>query len=147
MLPTTEKQPAVLRPQREIEERLWLLLGQLPDAAEDQEDQQCAYLTGLLFALGAEWTDARLAALTLWNERLPVPAEQQCGRCVGCGQIANDTDGTPWIYWMGLPIQNSQAVIVGLVKPLPCPKCGGTGGEPVLNGLTASLGPGPGRDG
>jgi len=95
MLPTTEKQPAVLRPQRDIEERLWLLLGQLPDAAEDQEDQQCAYLTGLLFALGADWTDARLAALKLWNERpAPAQADPQCALC-GSWNVDEDEDHEP----------------------------------------------------
>ena len=82
MLPPT-KPLATLRPQREIEERLWLLLAQLPYAEEENEDRECAYLTGLFFALGADWTDARLAALKLWGERTVKPAltDPQCAIC------------------------------------------------------------------
>jgi hypothetical protein len=51
------------------------------------------------------------------------PAE--CSRCAGCGQIANDDDGTPWVYWAELKPPSNMAVALGLVFPLPCPECGG----------------------
>ena len=51
----------------------------------------------------------------------------ECGRCAGCGKIANDDDGTPWKYWMELPMQSAAAVMLGLVRPIPCPTCGGSG--------------------
>lgn len=125
MSPTTN--PPGLRSEAEIQERLRLLLTQLPQRTDDEKDRECAYLAALLFALGADWTDARLKALSLWNERSPVQAEQKCGRCLGCGQIANDEDGTPWIYWMALPVQSAAAVVFGIVRPLPCPACQGMG--------------------
>lgn len=54
-------------------------------------------------------------------------AKRECGECAGCGKIANDTDGTPWKYWLELPLGSSAAVLAGIVKPIPCPECGGTG--------------------
>lgn len=50
-----------------------------------------------------------------------------CGRCDGCGQIADDDEGTPWSYWLNLPARSAGAMLTGLVKPLPCPVCKGTG--------------------
>lgn len=49
-----------------------------------------------------------------------------CARCAGCGQIANDDEGTPWKYWAELPPPSNLAVQMGLVRPLPCPKCSQT---------------------
>jgi len=46
-----------------------------------------------------------------------------CPTCAGCGQIANDENGTPWIYWEQLPPQSKLAIRIGLVRPLPCPDC------------------------
>lgn len=47
----------------------------------------------------------------------------KCQRCDGCGLIANSDDGEPWSFWLELPLQSSAAVIMGLVKPIPCPAC------------------------
>jgi len=51
----------------------------------------------------------------------------KCSRCDGCGQIATDDDGSPWSFWVALPPEAKLAVAGGLVKPIPCPVCGGTG--------------------
>lgn len=51
----------------------------------------------------------------------------ECGRCNGCGQIANSKDGEPWNDWEDLPPGSNVAVLMGLVKPIPCPTCGGAG--------------------
>ena len=51
----------------------------------------------------------------------------QCPRCDGCGQIADSEDGEPWTTWTNLPSASRIAVAIGLVKPLPCPVCGGSG--------------------
>lgn len=51
----------------------------------------------------------------------------KCDKCDGCGKIANDDDGTPWKFWLELPLQSSAAVLMGLVVPLTCPQCGGSG--------------------
>lgn len=56
-----------------------------------------------------------------------LPRSNKCGRCDGCGKIANDDDGTPWKYWLEIPLQSSLAVLAGLVKPIECPECTGTG--------------------
>ena len=53
-----------------------------------------------------------------------------CSRCEGCGKIANDEDGSPWSYWDSLPVKNASAVILGIVQPLPCPACQGSGEAP-----------------
>lgn len=51
----------------------------------------------------------------------------KCLRCDGCGKIADSEDGEPWTVWTDLPLHSSVAVLMGLVKPIDCPECGGTG--------------------
>lgn len=51
----------------------------------------------------------------------------KCGRCDGCGQIANSEAGEPWTAWLDMPLGSSSAVLLGLVAPIPCPDCNGTG--------------------
>jgi len=51
----------------------------------------------------------------------------KCIMCDGCGKIADDEYSTPWSYWLDLPLVSSSAVLMGLVKPLPCPDCKGSG--------------------
>jgi DnaJ-class molecular chaperone len=53
--------------------------------------------------------------------------EMKCQRCDGCGKVANTSDGEPWSVWMSLPMASSLGVLSGLVKPIPCPECNGTG--------------------
>ncbi len=55
------------------------------------------------------------------------PEHTECPTCAGCGRIANDDDRTPWKYWDELPVKSATAVILGLVTPVTCPDCGGTG--------------------
>ena len=50
----------------------------------------------------------------------------ECLRCEGCGKV-DDGDGAPWIAWLSLPLKSSAAVLMGIVKPIPCPGCDGTG--------------------
>jgi hypothetical protein len=52
-----------------------------------------------------------------------------CNRCDGCGQIANSESGEPWSDWLDLPIRSSAAVLAGLVRPISCPTCKGSGLE------------------
>lgn len=54
----------------------------------------------------------------------------QCPRCEGCGQLADDEDGTPWRRWLELPLRSSGAVLAGIVKPTLCPVCKGKGKIP-----------------
>ena len=51
----------------------------------------------------------------------------KCPRCDGCGKIADSEDGEPWSVWTSLPLNAAAAVIAGLVKPLTCPDCDGSG--------------------
>ncbi len=53
-----------------------------------------------------------------------------CPRCDGCGYVANDDDGTSWSAWLDLPLKSAGAVLMGLVKAIECPECGGTGDKP-----------------
>lgn len=54
-------------------------------------------------------------------------SELPCHRCAGCGQVADDPDNTPWSYWEQLPLKSGLAVVLGLVRPLKCPLCKGSG--------------------
>lgn len=55
------------------------------------------------------------------------PDSGKCDRCDGCGQLANDDDATPWKYWAELPSPSNLAVVAGIVKPITCPECNGSG--------------------
>lgn len=50
-----------------------------------------------------------------------------CFRCDGCGQIANTNDQEPWSAWEKLPESAKLAVRLGIVSPIPCHDCDGTG--------------------
>ena len=52
-----------------------------------------------------------------------------CRRCFGEGQIANSEEGEPWSAWADLPPGADLAVRAGIVKPIPCPECNGTGSK------------------
>lgn len=64
-------------------------------------------------------------------------AENECQRCAGCGQLADDDEATPWKYWMELPVQSAVAVTMGWVKPVPCPECDGSGKAAAIDLLAA----------
>jgi hypothetical protein len=51
----------------------------------------------------------------------------KCQKCDGCGKVADTEDEEPWSAWMSLPLQSSATVLMGLVKPKTCPRCGGAG--------------------
>lgn len=57
---------------------------------------------------------------------------EKCQRCDGCGRIADSDDGEPWTVWANLPPGSDLAVRMGIVNPIDCPACGGTGGNPNL---------------
>lgn len=52
---------------------------------------------------------------------------QKCIRCDGDGRIANTPNGESWTSWAALPLNSAHAVIMGLVRPIPCPVCKGRG--------------------
>jgi DnaJ-class molecular chaperone len=51
----------------------------------------------------------------------------RCPYCDGEGQVANTEQHEPWSAWATLPVQSALAVLLGVVKPTPCPECGGSG--------------------
>jgi hypothetical protein len=53
-----------------------------------------------------------------------------CQKCLGWKQIANDDDQTSWKDWAELPPPSNIAVQLGLVFPIDCPRCQGSGKEP-----------------
>jgi len=53
--------------------------------------------------------------------------ETKCGRCDGCGRIASGEEGAPWTMWEALPPGVDIAVRMGIVKPIACPDCDGSG--------------------
>lgn len=55
---------------------------------------------------------------------------EPCHRCLGCGQLANSDDREPWTTWQDLPPGSDLAVRLGLVRPVPCDICGGSGKTP-----------------
>ena len=60
-----------------------------------------------------------------WSENGRNPGV--CSRCDGCKQIATSDDAEAWWTWMTLPKASQLAVTMGLVRPIDCPKCNGTG--------------------
>lgn len=54
---------------------------------------------------------------------MPVSNEEKCHRCDGCGLIASSERGEPWTAWTSLPLHSSAAVLMGVVRPIPCPAC------------------------
>jgi hypothetical protein len=53
-----------------------------------------------------------------------------CTKCLGWKKIANDDDQLSWKHWAELPPPSNIAVQLGLVFPIDCPRCLGTGKEP-----------------
>lgn len=50
-----------------------------------------------------------------------------CGKCSGCGQVANTDREEPWTEWLKLPLQSRLSVQIGIVKAIECPICKGSG--------------------
>jgi hypothetical protein len=55
-----------------------------------------------------------------------------CRRCLGWKRIANDDEQASWKHWAELPPPSNIAVQLGMVFPIGCPRCQGTGKEPTL---------------
>lgn len=53
-----------------------------------------------------------------------------CRRCSGCGQVAHGDDASSWLAWASLPPGSDLAVRLGIVFPVTCPSCAGTGRTP-----------------
>lgn len=71
---------------------------------------------------------------------------EKCPTCEGCGRIANSDHGESWTLWERLPEASKVAVRLGLIKPIPCPTCKGSGNAPEPEGEAgpwADSAPGP----
>ncbi|NOY07097.1 MAG: hypothetical protein GXO82_10805 [Chlorobi bacterium] len=52
-----------------------------------------------------------------------------CKQCLGWKRV-DDGEKQSWKYWAELPAPIRLAVTLGLVRPVECPRCHGTGREP-----------------
>ena len=69
-----------------------------------------------------------------WSERHGVhdypdawAESARCPRCEGCGKLADTEDREPWTDWTSLPVASATALLMGLVKPVDCDECQGSG--------------------
>lgn len=73
----------------------------------------------------------QIAAVAVqWVQAIDRRHEQpagKCPKCDGCGRIATDDEDTPWSVWENLPVRSAASVILGMVKPVTCPACSGSG--------------------
>jgi RecJ-like exonuclease len=58
-------------------------------------------------------------------------SERKCQHCEGCGKVADTDEREPWTAWTSVPLHSSIAVVMGMVKPIPCEYCKGTGVDPI----------------
>ncbi len=56
--------------------------------------------------------------------------DDACQQCIGWKRIANDDEQSSWKHWAEIPPPSNIAVQLGLVFPIECPRCQGTGVEP-----------------
>lgn len=52
---------------------------------------------------------------------------EKCPACEGEGRVANTEDKEPWSAWETMPATAKAAIHLGLVRPVDCIPCGGTG--------------------
>ncbi len=55
--------------------------------------------------------------------------DNACKQCLGWKRV-DDGEKQSWKYWEELPVSIRLAVTLGLVRPVECPNCHGTGQEP-----------------
>lgn len=53
-----------------------------------------------------------------------------CPWCDGSGKRANTPGREPWTVWMNLPLKSAMAVTMGVVRPVECDMCEGSGVQP-----------------
>lgn len=53
--------------------------------------------------------------------------DAKCSKCDGCGKVATSKDQEPWRLWESLPHGSALSVRMGLVRPMICPDCKGSG--------------------
>lgn len=55
---------------------------------------------------------------------------EKCPSCDGCGKVADTESREPWTAWTSLPPGARVAVDLGVVRPVTCPDCAGSGEDP-----------------
>lgn len=80
-------------------------------------------------AVCVQWVEVldRRSTRVIADDVRAAESTTKCGRCDGCGQLADSDAREPWTTWTALPLKSSAAVLMGLVKPIPCDACDGTG--------------------
>lgn len=77
---------------------------------------------------GCEWPEQigeeRMNTVTIYE------GSDACKKCLGWKRVADSDDGESWKYWAELPAASAIAVTLGIVKPVECPRCKGTGKDP-----------------
>ena len=61
------------------------------------------------------------------NYKTLVMQNGNCDSCAGCGYVTDGESPEPFKYWLELPVQSAIALQMGLVKPVECFACKGTG--------------------
>lgn len=56
--------------------------------------------------------------------------ERRCLACDGWGAVADTKEGGSWRYWAELPPGADLAVRLGIVRPVRCAACEGSGTQP-----------------
>ena len=56
--------------------------------------------------------------------------EDACTQCEGWKRVASGDDPVTWKAWAEIPPPSNLAVQLGMVYPVTCPRCEGTGIEP-----------------
>lgn len=59
-----------------------------------------------------------------------MPEITNCPACDGEGFTANDDERTPWSFWASLTWPSNMAIVLGMVRKIPCEQCNGTGATP-----------------
>lgn len=88
-------------------------------AAEEAEHRRDGFL-GIAEGLNVAIEELRQAVHGEPVNRIPA-----CTACHGEGVVANTRNREPWSAWLSLPSGSDAAVRMGLVRPIPCPACGG----------------------
>lgn len=58
---------------------------------------------------------------------------EKCPSCDGCGLISSSDDHAPWTEILKIPLGSAAAVLMGLIRPLPCRECAPRIGDIVHN--------------
>lgn len=67
-----------------------------------------------------------IAILTAQRSTLVI-ADRRCRDCDGCGMVADRKPAHTWAECLAVPAGSAVATLVGSLRPVACPTCGGSG--------------------